>query len=913
MGLRNGRSWDVAVCAACAAMVLGVVPGVAVQTPAMGAVAVEWDFSTGTHGWRGNGRVEAVRSTPDGLVVRSTGVDPWIEGPAVDLPADGLVRLTLRVRATEGDGAGQVFYGPGFSAERVRNVPVSVDGAWHDYTVMIDGAGIGARTRFRFDPCSEAGLTMVRFIRVEVLAKPEAPVFSRPVVPRPGAGASRIRSGDLVLSHAGDRWGAFVVRYGGRSMACGYTEDMIGVQFEGRTQWLALSEGAAAVRMDAEGRLEERLTFRDGAGGTWALLRTFERVPGEAAIRFATTVRVDRDRDAVLVPWLTLLPGLGSFGSAKHQGLFAGLEYLADEPSSSTADITGPDHVRRIPEPYKITFPLMAVEHQGVYVGLIWQRSSLVAAGFDSPDRVFGSGVHAMWLSGPGVGVDRQANDLVAMNPMRLAAGQAVSAEGMIIAGRGSSVVAAVQQYVRLRALPPLPRFEGGLDRAVELLSHGWLDSAINRDWLFRHAVWGGSFGPSRAADAAMYMRWLAGRTNDADLRRRLNDGVAKTLARLGPNDPYASGVSHIRLPAGPLWFGRVGDYVRQRRERALRSLDQFGSDGRVVYRPSGGRPDYGRTHFADHANGLTSAVLVEILQAATLCGDRELTERALAVLDKQAALYANTVPRGAQTWEVPLHTPDILASAHLVDCYVYGYLLSGREEYLEQARYWAWTGVPFVYLENPTDGPVGPYATVAVLGATNWRAPVWFGQPVQWCGLVYGSALHRLAEVDPGGPWRPLAQGITLAGLQMVWPESDGQRQGLLPDYFLLGPQKSEGPAINPGTVGGHLAEAYGAEPLYDVRAVRSRGWIVHAPCRIRNLTETESEVRFDVAGSGTYYVLVAGVREMPRVRCISGRLERPSTPDTPDQSPDAVVEYDPAGRLVLRMTGASTLSIRP
>ena len=30
----------------------------AVQVPAVGKIAVEWDFSKGTHGWTGNNRVE---------------------------------------------------------------------------------------------------------------------------------------------------------------------------------------------------------------------------------------------------------------------------------------------------------------------------------------------------------------------------------------------------------------------------------------------------------------------------------------------------------------------------------------------------------------------------------------------------------------------------------------------------------------------------------------------------------------------------------------------------------------------------------------------------------------------------------------------------------------------------------------
>ena len=91
--------------------------------------------------------------------------------------------------------------------------------------------------------------------------------------------------------------------------------------------------------------------------------------------------------------------------------------------------------------------------------------------------------------------------------------------------------------------------------------------------------------------------------------------------------------------------------------------------------------------------------------------------------------------PRGAQVWEIPLHTPDMLASAYLVWAYVRGYELTGNEEYLREARKWALTGIPFVYLWS--DYPVMLYATPPVYGATNWQAPFWIGLPVQWVGLV--------------------------------------------------------------------------------------------------------------------------------------------------------------------------------
>jgi hypothetical protein len=202
-----------------------------------------------------------------------------------------------------------------------------------------------------------------------------------------------------------------------------------------------------------------------------------------------------------------------------------------------------------------------------------------------------------------------------------------------------------------------------------------------------------------------------------------------------------------------------------------------------------------------------------------------------------------------------------------MVKAYALGYMISGKQEYLDQARYWAWTGVPFVYLQAPTSGRVGVYSTIAVLGATNWKAPLWIGLPVQWCGLVYGSALHLLNEFDPDGPWEKIAKGITVAGLQMSWPISDKERQGLLPDSFDLRAQVGAGPAINPGTVQAHLAELYGKGTIYDVKKLSSRGWFIHAPCTISNFREDKDFVTLAVDGWGSeqFFVLISGIETEP------------------------------------------------
>ena len=213
------------------------------------------------------------------------------------------------------------------------------------------------------------------------------------------------------------------------------------------------------------------------------------------------------------------------------------------------------------------------------------------------------------------------------------------------------------------------------------------------------------------------------------------------------------------------------------------------------------------------------------------------MVEEGLRLLRILPERFDEGVPRGAQTWEIPLHTPDILGSAYLVKAFALGYELTGDPSYLDAARYWAWTGVPFVYLVNPTTasgpGAVGPFATIPVLGATNWIAPNWIGLPVQWCGLVYAESLARLARHDPNGPWQTLADGIAASGIVQTYP-LDHPHHGLLPDSFNLRPSRATRPTSTPRRCSRWPSACWPGEPgaiPYEFRALRQSGLWVHAP----------------------------------------------------------------------------------
>ena len=302
----------------------------------------------------------------------------------------------------------------------------------------------------------------------------------------------------------------------------------------------------------------------------------------------------------------------------------------------------------------------------------------------------------------------------------------------------------------------------------------------------------------------------------------------------------------------------------------------------------------------------------MSILGAARLLGDEDILAAGLKGLDAMAR-FDGHVPRGAQTWEIPLHTPDIMGAARAVEAFLLGYDLTGRKEYLDRAIYWGWTGVPFVYLQSPVPGrPVGLYATIAVYGGSNWGDPVWIGLPVQWTGLTYAYPLYHLAELDPSGPWRAIADGITISAMQMQWPEGDKGAVGLFPDFFDLMAQQGGGPKLNPGAIIPNYIRLTGKPPLYSFAREPKSGIFINAPARIAEITGDKDKVSFktaDVPWKDPYYVILARV---PAVNAVIVDGKAAAAAEGIDAAAAPAYKFDADGRrLILKLRGNAAVDI--
>ena len=628
-----------------------------------------WDFEDSAQGWVAEN--QCTLSTTNGqLLIRSTGSDPYMHSP-VDFPG-GQVAVQLRVRCKVG-GAGSVFWTtdkfPRRGEDQRADFSIPDDGQWHETQTRFQAPG--RLKDLRIDPGFNPGLIEIDWIRI--VQEELHPLSISAVEQKNGI----VR---FLVSNDRDMAVTFQLDAATRSVPANDTLaidrpipgtqplESVSVTLDCES-WPPLTRSVWVANPQVQTRWIEKsldgFNMKIAQNGSVAFVYRGDQLvatlgplvlcdgqlpdlkPGEdgAAIRFEgddirlsltpqgseVTVHVDSTRHCEG-------PVVRAVGSLE-QGLFAGLEYLGKgESSSSRLDIETDEHVRFAPDPMKVTLPLMTFVTDRASIAVTWNDMTLQPV-YATPNFFDGSEDHRMTLQGR----DITATIRFDTSPLE------------------DSIAWAVEEH-GLPVLPPAPRTNA--EQSAICLA------ALN--------------GPLKTKDG-----W--GHCAQENWARQPFADMASTLWRLGGDVPtfdrFAFGGAHV--PNGTIYFvtGRAQQWLDIQRQQVRNHIQGQQADG--SYRYNG---KYRRGHFEDTASGVCALPAARLLEFAYITGDQEALDAGLRTLEFMKRFRT---PRGAQVWEVPLHTPDQLASAYLVWAYTRGYQLTGNREYLQHARSGPFPGSP--------------------------------------------------------------------------------------------------------------------------------------------------------------------------------------------------------------------------
>lgn len=764
-------------------------------------VAAVFDYPKISEGWTPGPSVE-LSQTDSSLVVTSSGSDPYFFSPPLEsLGIVGDFSVKFRARRTT-TGFAQIFSSeqdePDYDETRSTRFAMDESGRWNEYYVNMHTSSVLKQLRFDFG--LDAGINEISEISiVQVFYNPvKFGVFSvddgelRLNVERSDSGVDRltIRSGDETIV---EPLGADVAQVeetlhfpkerpfesldveatleksGASTKHTFYAfhEDVL--DRTDRDDWPTLSSDALIVRFAPDASGAEIVRKDDGT--RLAVLAPlardyFESVDSIELRQSGDSIRCDFIRKSqrgtltfrldgqelnfeLDTPLKIETPIVRVLGDMV-QAVLPGVEYLErGERSSSTNDVNPNERARYAPSPAQVTAPYAAIATERCSAAIFWNPAE-TSVNFSVPDFLDGDETSSRF---------------------NLFGGQV---SGKILFSAPAPIEETILRATREIGLPDVPKRPRTSAEEDALHLAAFEGPALNLE-----NGWGSAVGSGLDPDYVSYG------SDFLSTIWELSGKIPETPRVQIAGAHLRNYVSLLVLKRGDMlaaWINVEAEKIRKRQKE----------DGSFRY--SG---KYLRGSSVDYASGDCGQYVYRLLDHWRLTGNEESLEAGLKGLEFINALKT---PRGAQTWEISLHTPDIVAAGHCSFANTLAYEATGDARYLDQARRWAISGLPFVYLwrlEEFTDEDVMLYASIPVFGTTNWIAPCWIGTPVQWCGLNYAEALLRLAQYDDALDWRKIADGIVTSAERQEYPT--GKFAGLLPDSFNIQAQQRNPLNINP------------------------------------------------------------------------------------------------------------------
>lgn len=483
-------------------------------------------------------------------------------------------------------------------------------------------------------------------------------------------------------------------------------------------------------------------------------------------------------------PWLKV--GAGSFGAAKDDGIFPGVEWLIGEEWSSGTDwFIHPWALRAIPHPFKVGVPVMALSYGGTGIGLSWNPLTRVIIAdsstylnrryaqpvYASPNFIDRMNNHIMGLMLPSVAWGAKENALQAEPPLELTGNGIIKFEAEVFLVEGNSLDVLVD-WVKRHGLPepPEPRypFLDALDRIARAYnSNLWHEGqGWGGYWSISNQVW----SETSPTEPAFLQRYI-----DEGRDRETAKALAKKLAWVRKQPNHAMSSRHTKR------FSLWGPDKRLEHGRKLLSYQR--EDGSFRFDPDYSNPD-GRHKTrigvaewtvkplgipGDTALDLCVEPAMELLILSDLTGEESFQEGARKALDYCMPMER---PEGADWWETPLHSPNLLAAGHAAIAYYLGYKAFNDPRYLKKAVHWIRSLLPFTHLWQPDEIPQ-VYNTKPCFCPTDYWLKNWVTNDVQWEVLLTFTLSADLGidwgEIDPEINWHRYQKGITVAALRWM------------------------------------------------------------------------------------------------------------------------------------------------